>query len=162
MSTLAYGQRGLTLVEVALAAGIIAVGLVGLVATVPLSAYGIQEGSQLSIATFLAGQRLEQVRMAVWTTTPSRDDVGVSLSPDRPPAIDGITRFPDESPVTAPYAQYSRRVRIVDCGAGPGCDGVVADGLRQVTVTVSYAPLTGIGRSPASKSAVLTLLLARR
>jgi hypothetical protein len=162
VSTLAYGQRGLTLVEVALAAGIIAVGLAGLVATVPLSAYGIQEGSQLSTATFLAGQRLEQVRMAVWTATPPRDDLGLSPSADAPPAVDGITSFPDESPVAAPYTQYSRRVRVMDCGTGPGCAGVLADGLRQVTVTVSYAPLTGVGRSPSSKSAVLTLLLARR
>jgi hypothetical protein len=162
VSTLEHGQRGLTLVEVALAAGIIAVGIAGLLATVPLSAYGIHEGAQLSTATFLAGQRLEQVRMAAWTATPPRDDLGVSPSPGHPARADGVTRFPDESPVAGPYGQYVRRVRVVDCGADAGCGGIVGEGLRQVTVTVSYTPLTGVGVSPASKSAVLSLLLARR
>lgn len=162
MRALVSSQRGLTLVEVALAAAILAVGLAGLAAAIPLSAYGIQEGNQLSVATFLATQRLEQVRQAAWTAIPPEDTLGVSPSPSAPPKTGGIATFRDEAPVAPPYTQYTRQVRIVDCLAGEGCSGVTSAGLRQVTVTVTYAPLTGVGQSASRKSAVVTLLLARR
>jgi hypothetical protein len=53
-------------------------------------------------------------------------------------------------------------VRISDCSSGAGCQGVVSPDLRQIVVTVTYAPLTGVGRSPDGKSTTLTLLLAKR
>jgi len=34
--------------------------------------------------------------------------------------------------------------------------------LRQVTVMVTYRPLTGVGQSPATKSATVTMLIAKR
>jgi hypothetical protein len=64
--------------------------------------------------------------------------------------------------MAAPYAGYTRMVRVTDCGVGAGCGGVVDATLRQVTVTVSYTPLTGVGVGTAAKSAVVTMLLARR
>jgi type II secretory pathway pseudopilin PulG len=158
-------QRGMTVPEILAAVVVIMVALVALASAIPLSAYGIQEGSQLTTATFLANQRLEQVKLKQWTVKPVVDDVGVSASATAAPQkAGGITTFPDESPVAAPYTQFTRTVRITDCGIGAGCGGVVHAGQRQVTVTVSYRPLTGQGQAAAgtTKSAIVSLVVAQR
>src|SRR5262245_50240301 len=139
-------RRGMTLVEILIAIAIIGVGLAALSQAIPLSNYGIQEGKQLSTATFLANQRLEQVRGAVWTASPAADNLGVSSPVTAAPQSSGTTTFPDENPIAAPYADYARQVRIIDCGVGAGCAGTVHADLRQVTVSVSYRPLTGVGQ----------------
>lgn len=154
-------QHGMTLAEVLVAIAIIGVGLAALAAAIPIAGYGIQEGSQLSTATFLANARLEQAKNAVWTTTPDVDNLGVS-SGSAAPQTAGITTFPDENPIAAPYTAYTRTVRVTDCGSGSGCAGITNANLRQVTVTVTYRPLTGVGQSPATKSAAVTMLLAKR
>src|SRR5262245_42162064 len=98
--------RGMTLVEVLVAIGIIGVGLAALASAIPISTYGIQEGNQLSTATFLANQRLEQVRNAAWSQNPALDELGISSSSTSAPQVSGTTTFPDERAVAAPYAQY--------------------------------------------------------
>ena len=155
-------QRGMTVPEILAAVVVIMVALVALASAIPLSAYGIQEGSQLTTATFLANQRLEQVKLKQWTEM--LDEVGVSASTTAAPQVAGTTTFPDESPVAAPYTQFARTVRITDCGTGAGCGGVVDPWLRQVTVSVSYRPLTGQGQAAAgsTKSAIVTLVVSRR
>jgi type II secretory pathway pseudopilin PulG len=152
----------MTLAEILIAIAIIGVGLAALAQAIPLSNYGIQEGKQLSTATFLANQRLEQVRNAQWVATPAADSLGISSPPTAAPQVGGTTTFPDESPVAAPYADYTRQVRIIDCGVGAGCAGTVHADLRQAIVTVSFRPLTGIGQAPANKSVVVTMLIAKR
>jgi len=168
-------QRGMTLVEILLAVFIISVGLVALSSAIPLAAYGIQEGNQLSTATFLANQRMEQVRNAQWQAAQppapataivaAIDQLGVSASSTSAPVGDsGVTTFADETPLAAPYAGYSRSVRITDCGSGGGCDGAVYANLRQVTVTVTYRPMTGVGVAPSSrtKAVIVTMYIAQR
>jgi len=160
-------QAGMTLIEVLIAVAIVGVGLVALSAAVPLAAYAIHEGNRLSAATFLAEQRLEQARRAPWQVGPACvDDLGVSPSSHVAPASScaGATTFPDEPEVAPPYAGFSRAVRIAGCDAGGACNGVVSADLRQVTVTVSYRPMTGAGLAPASraKAATVTMLVARR
>jgi prepilin-type N-terminal cleavage/methylation domain-containing protein len=169
-------QQGLTIIEIMIAIAIMSVGLAALFSAIPIAAYGIQEGNQLSTATFLANQRLEQVRNVTWTAA-SRfsvacDNLGISASSTAAPttstggaacATVGTT-FPDESPMAAPYANYTRTVRIADCSVAPGCSSVVDAGLRQVTVTVSYQPMTGVGvaATATSKSAIVTMYVAER
>jgi prepilin-type N-terminal cleavage/methylation domain-containing protein len=160
-------QRGMTVVEMMIAIGIISVGLVALSSAIPLAAYGIREGSQLSTATFLANQRMEQVRNALWTACPEVDHLGVSASATSPPQGGGVTTFPDENPLPSPYADYSRQVRItsvVDPAACPGGELDTNPGLRQVTVTVRYRPMTGVGVAPAgtTKSTLVTMSIAQR
>ena len=175
MRALVTDQRGLTLTEIMLAVAIISVGLAGLLSAIPIAAYGIQEGRQLSTATFLANQRVEQVRNATWqaawppppdpATVPPVDTLGVSAPITTAPVGDGgAVTFPDENPVAGPYAGYTRTVRITDCAVAPGCNGIVSAGLRQITVTASYRPMTGIGVAPAgtSKSAVITMYITQR
>jgi prepilin-type N-terminal cleavage/methylation domain-containing protein len=158
-------QRGMTIAEIMIAIAIIGIGLVALSSAIPIAAYGIQEGSQLSTATFLANQRIEQVRNSVWQASPALDKLGVSASSTAAPVGDGgVTTFPDETPVPAPYTNYTRTVRVTDCAVAPGCSGVVDAGLRQVTVTVSYRPMTGQGVSAAgtTKSATLSMYISQR
>jgi prepilin-type N-terminal cleavage/methylation domain-containing protein len=165
MRRLLTDQRGMTLAEVLVAVAIIGIGLAALAATVPLSSYGIQEGNQLSTATFLANARLEQVKNASWSEAPTPtgvDNVGTSASASAAPQSAAVTTFPDESPVAAPYTQYTRTVRIFPCTAAGITCGVVDANLRQVVVTVTYQPLTGVGQSTGTKSAIVTMLIARR
>ncbi len=170
MQRLITNQRGMTLVEILIAVAIIGTALVALSAAIPLAAYGIQEGNQLSTATFLANQRMEQVRYALWQASPVKDCLGVSASATAAPvaatgcgAANTVT-FPDELPVPAPYASYNRTVRVTDCSVAPGCSGIVNADLRQVTATVSYRPMTGIGLAAAArtKSAVVTMYITKR
>jgi hypothetical protein len=161
--------------EVMIAMGIIGVGLWALSAAIPLAAYGIHEGSHLSTATFLANQRLEQVRNATWEDgPPCLDKLGVSASSTAAPVEScggGGTTFPDENPVVPvppaalnPYADYTRVVRITSCGVGAGCNLIVDNDLRQVDVTVTYRPMTGIGVSATgtAKATTVTMYVAKR
>ena len=157
----------MSLAEILIACVIIAIGLVGLLSAVPTASYGIQEGRQLSTATFLANQRLEEVRNAQWTQCPAADTLGVSASAAVAPAAGALITFPDESPITAPYGGYSRTVRITDAQPADACVGGVGGpnvGLRQVVVTVSYRAMTGTGVSAAGtrKRAIVTMLVAQR
>ena len=160
------GESGMSLVEILIASVIIAIGLVGLLSAVPVASYGIHEGRNLSTATFLANQRLEQVRNAAWTATPANDCLGISASSTAAPssaACNGatVTTFADETTVAAPYGDYSRTVRITDCGV-TACGVINKPDLRQVVVTVTYTPMTGAGGTGTSKSAIVTMLVAQR
>lgn len=176
-------ERGITLAEILVATVVISIGLVGLAVVIPLSSYGVHEGNALSTATFLAEQRLEEIRSAAWTTTPSANDcLGMSasstaaptsstcdrnLTPDVatvPDCVPGTTctTFTDEAAVSD-YPSYSRQVRVTDCLATP-CAGVADANMRLVQVTVSYRPMSGTGgiASTGSKSAVLEMIVSRR
>ena len=156
-------QSGFTVAELLAASVVIGIALLALLQTIPLSAYGIQEGSQQSTAVFLANERMEQVKNAQWTAVPVADTLGVSGSATVAPVnAAAVTTFPDESPMAAPYAGYTRRVRITDCNVAPGCGGLQKPDMRQATVTVSYAPMTGVGgpAQGASKSVVVTMIIA--
>src|SRR5499427_5850730 len=160
------GESGMSLAEILVASVIIAIGLVGLLSAVPVASYGIHEGRNLSTATFLANQRLEQVRNAVWTVSPANDCLGTSTSSaPTSGACNGaaVTTFPDEASMAAPYGDYTRTVRITDCSVA-GCGTIVSADLRQATVTVSYTPMTGAGgvSTGSTKSAIVTMLVAKR
>jgi hypothetical protein len=166
----------MTLAEILVATVIIGVGIVGLAIVIPLSSYGVHEGNALSTATFLAEQRMEEIRNAAWTTVPSAVDcigIGSGGAPTsntctrtQPTACNtgaACTTYPDEASVTG-YAPYSRSVRVTDCNAGSGCAGVINPNMRLVTVTVTYRPISGVGAMAptATKSAVLEMIVSRR
>src|SRR6202795_2707441 len=159
-------QRGFTVAELLAASVIIGIALLALLQTIPISAYGIQEGSQQSTAVFLANERMEQVKNAQWVAIPLPrvDTLGVAASATVAPETAGVTTFPDENPMAAPYAGYTRQVRISDCNVAPGCGGLQKPDMRQATITVSYAPMTGVGGTAAgaTKSVVVTLIISKK
>jgi prepilin-type N-terminal cleavage/methylation domain-containing protein len=176
-------QRGMTVAEILVALVIISVGLVGLASVLPISSYGIQQGNQLSTATFLAEQRLEQIKGLAWTASPNVDCLGASsnwsfggggATPTIPytnppgatcgsvPSLNDET--PTSNPLPSPYGNYTRQVRIRDCSAaGSGC-GVSDNRIRMVTVQVSFIPLQGVGGVALTQpqSIQLTTLMAQR
>lgn len=158
-------QRGFTVAELLAASVVISIALLALLQTIPISAYGIQEGSQQSTAVFLANERMEQLKNAQWTAVPLADTLGVSASATVAPVnAAAVTTFPDENPMAFPYGGYRRQVRISNCNAAPGCGGVQKPDMRQATVTVSYAPMTGVGgpAAGATKSVVVTLIISEK
>ena len=156
-------HEGMTLAEVLVALPIITIGLLALLAAIPLSTFATQEGRQTSTATFLANQRLEQVRNAQWSAVPAVDQLGLSPSITAPPQASGTTTFADENPVAAPYTAYQRQVRVADCGVGAGCGGITNSGMRLVTVTVTYVPPSATGKDSAlPRSVMVTMLVAQR
>jgi len=165
MITILRDTRGLTLAEVLVAAAILALGLAALMSVVPVASYGVQDGNQTTTATFLAQQRLEQVRNATWDAT--TDCVGLSPNATSPPAPSpagtcGATAvtYPDEAAVTD-FSQYARTVRITDCGVTP-CGAVTSSAMRLVTLTVTYRPISAAGGSNSNTTVTLEWLIAQR
>ena len=162
----------MTLAEVLVALPIITIGLLALLSAIPLSTYATQEGSQISTATFLANQRLDQVRNAQWMATcpPTPDDLGVSASSTAAPTSGGTTTFADENRDRRALREPTRRqVRITEpvasttvCGATGAITGTY--GLRTVTVTVTYRPLSATGTSAVSstRSVAVNMQIAQR
>ena len=162
-------DRGITLAEVLIAAAILSIGLAALMTVVPVASYGVQDGNQTSTATFLAQQRLEQVRNALWTNTAAggNDCVGLSANATSAPAPSPadtcgatVVTFPDEASVPG-FVQYARTVRITDCNVTP-CGTVTSPAMRLVMVTVTYRPLSAAGGSNSNTSVTLEWLVAQR
>ena len=150
------------LAEVLSALALVAIGLSALASAIPVAGAAVSEGARLSTATFLAAARLEEVRAAAWSAAPPVDRLGVSGVPLSPPQSGGATTFADEASLPDPYAGYSRRIRILDCGLPPGCGAVISARLRQVTVTVAYRSVTPSGRAAIDKTVSITTLVAQR
>lgn len=164
-----FNERGITLAEVLIAAGILGVGLASLMAVVPIASYAIQDGNQTTTATYLAQQRLEQIRNVVWDA--ATDCVGLSATATSAPTpVGGVCAttptFPDEPQSTMQgFGQYARSVRIFDCGDVANlaaCGNVTSPALRVVRVVVTYRPISAAGGSNANTSVTLEWLVAQR
>jgi competence protein ComGC len=163
-------SAGMTVVEVLIALGVITVGLVALIAAMPLSTSRIGDSNLETTATFLAQQRLEQIKNAQWTT--AADTLGGRGST----GTGAVAQWPDEAYNTivipmgagnASYPRFRRQVRIsacsvIACGGIPtGTEGI--NTLRQVTVTVLFFPLSGVGTALANEESVqLVTLITQR
>jgi Tfp pilus assembly protein PilV len=148
---LAASPEGLTLAEVLVALGVLSIGLLAMVSLLPLAASGVHQGAHRSGAIFLASQRLEQVKHVV----------GLAES-DQDPLSETAVRFPDEPVLPAPHDAFSRAVRFRDCGQAPGCSGVRAAGVRQVSVTVTYPTPAGQAAAASRGTILLTTYIGPR
>jgi hypothetical protein len=122
-----------------------------MISLLPPVGSGIHEGEHRSRATFLASERLEQIRHAV-----GRSD------PDTDPLRDAAASFPDEPRLPAPHGAFSRTVRILDCRLSEGCSGVRSHGVRQVSVTVSYPGAPAGVAAPHRGAVVVTTYIGPR
>lgn len=137
-------QRGMTLVEVIVALGIISIGLVALMAVIPYAATNVQTGNTVSTATFLANAKIDQAKNAA---TPSNGNATVTppILPNpgyagtyditvTPPPCTGIasdTLTPIAGTDT-PMPDYTRVTTVSDVAGTGACP------IKLVTVTTSY------------------------
>ena len=173
------GESGFTLPEVLLAAMIITIAFVTLLAVIPYSSAAVQSGSQISTATFLADQKLEEAKLVPWTATPANDCLGVSNGSNAPSVHGGSSctlganvynggqALPWAADQNATqitnFNGYSRTIRITDCNLGGGCTGITDSGMRQVTVSVTYTPGFSINSTAVtSKTITATMIIAQR
>jgi Tfp pilus assembly protein PilE len=170
-------DTGMTVAEVIIALGIITVGLLALIAAMPISTSQIGEANLKTTATFLVQQRLEQLKNAKWTTAPASDTLGGAGSN----GTAAVAEWPDEDYHTIAFpgaancgatdrsggCRFRRQVRITDCSV-VSCSGIATattsvNTVRQVTVTVFFFPLAGTGMTQATEESVqFTTLMAKR
>lgn len=171
-------ERGFTLAEVLLAAFLMTIGLVGLLSAVPVASFAVTDGYRLSVATFLADQKLEEVRHMPWSSAPDNDCLGLSATTTAAPTVPAgktctlgattvnaggaLTWFADQgtSAITG-FPGYSRTVRVTNCGATP-CSGITDANLRKVDVTVTYRSGSAATVASTDKSVMVTLLVTQR
>jgi hypothetical protein len=182
VTSIVRDATGMTVAEVLIAVGVIMVGLLALMAALPLGTSGIAESSRKTTATFLAQQRLEQIKNVRWCRTCGAAGAAVDgLGGGGSAGNVAVAQWPDEGygAVVLPGAtnctandrsggcRFRRQVRIADCSV-VSCSGVAvgtksAPNLRQVTVTVFFFGLTGSGTASASEENVqVVTLIARR
>ena len=164
-------QAGITLAEVIVTLGVITIGLLALISAMPRSTSAIGESNRKTTATFLAQQRLEQIKNAQWTAVTPCPGVA------SPAGCDGVggagsdgtasvAAWPDETPI-ASYTGFQRQVRVCDCAAG-ACNGpcgiVATDQVRRIAVTVTLSGIAGTGQftSANPESVTLVTLVAQR
>lgn len=166
-------QRGMTLLEVLVAIGVIMVGLIGLVAVAPLATGAVGEASLKTTATFLAQQRLEAMKNRQWREC-NGEPVACTTDLLKGAGSDGtaaVAPWGDEAynsivVGTSNYPRFRRVTRITDCSAA-AC-GALAPApslatLRRVSVTVFFVPITGSGQAGTTEERItLTTLVARR
>jgi prepilin-type N-terminal cleavage/methylation domain-containing protein len=173
-------DAGFTLPEVLLAALIITIAFVTLLSVIPYSSASVQSGNQISTATFLANQKLEEAKNVPWGTAPSNDCLGLSANANAAPTVpagqtctlNGVVvaaggalpwAADQNSTAITNFNGYSRNVRVTDCGPpGAGCTGIVDAGMRLVTVSVTFQPMTTSSTAAAAKTVTVSMVVAQR
>lgn len=163
-------EAGMTLVEVIVAAGVVIIGLLALIAAMPMSTSLIGESNRKTTATFLAQQQLERIKNAAWTlVTPCPGLAapagceGVGKGSD---GTSAVAAWPDETPV-ASHPSFQRRVRVCDCSVGAcnaACGTVATNQVRRIAVTVTFSGMAGTGQlnNATPESVTLVTLVTQR
>jgi type IV pilus assembly protein PilV len=136
------GEAGFTLVEILIAVSVISLGLVGVAAGFLYAVGGLEAGRQQTTATFLAEQRIEQLKAQALNNF-----LNVTTG-----------NYPNEAYgaiYNNPQPNYRRTVTIVDAPGG------LLD-TKLVEVTVFYRPLVGFGVLAAERQVRLSALLTDR
>jgi prepilin-type N-terminal cleavage/methylation domain-containing protein len=165
MATILRDRRGMTLLEVLVAVGVLVVGLVGVIAVAPMATGAVGEANLKTTATFLAQQRVEEMKNRRWTelvdALQGKGLNGMVAGPEWPD--EGYTSIVVG---TANYPRFRRVTRITDCELAD-CATLAAHSsrstLRQISVTVFFAPHIGTGQIGTNEEFVnITTLVARR
>ena len=135
---------GFTLVEILVAAAVTGLGLVGVAAGFVHAVGGLEGGRQQTTATFLAEQRIEQLKAGALNRFPSVTTANYPSEPYGSVSSTG-NRMPN----------YRRTVTIVDAPGG------LAD-TKLVEVAVFYRPVVGFGVLAAEREVRLSVLLTDR
>ncbi|MBM3220946.1 MAG: prepilin-type N-terminal cleavage/methylation domain-containing protein [Candidatus Rokubacteria bacterium] len=136
-------ERGMTLIEVLVAMTIITVGLTAIATGMQLGTSGISSAQQETTATFLAEQKIEDIKAFALSTATAQGFTNVTAA-----------NFPAEAykTLTGGYNGYRRTTSITDPSAT----------MKVVAVSVFYVPV-GVSRSAnAERQVRLTTVLRQR
>lgn len=136
-SRLPHGSDGFTVLEIMVAAAVIAVALVALLSAMTYSTAGVEAGRQQSTAVFLAEQRLEQIRGTKYADVVSAVSKGYGALGDFPnaPRFRGTVTITNDPGGTA-------KTKLVE-------------------VSVFYRPVTAMGVLAEREMRVSTLVADR-
>lgn len=134
-------QHGFSLIEILIATAVVAIALGGIAAGLQYGMSGIHVARQVATATFLAEQRMEQVKATALVNFAGATSAA----------------FPPEPYGSIPTApNYSRTVVITDDPGGTA-------NTKLVQVNVFFRPLSaGIGVASPDRQVVVETLLANR
>ena len=155
-------QRGFTLAEVLVAVFVIMVGLIAVATGFQYATSGVATGRGETIATFLAEQRVEQLKtiamtnytgpwtgtsLAAGTTTEycQSSNIGATSSNCQSTAFTGTATYTRTTTITRPPAAASSGPPITDNPGGTGCTGAAPMLCKRIRVSVSYRPVTSSG-----------------
>ena len=135
-------QRGMTLVEILVAAFVITMGLVAVATGMQLATSGVAAGQQQTTASFLAEQRLEDIKSFAVSLNSTQGWVNVTS-----------TNFPASEAygTITTYPSYRRDTTITTPTATT----------KRVTVSVFWLPV-GVADQNAERSVTFSVLLASR
>ena len=132
-------QSGISLIEILFAIALIGIGLAAVAAAFPAALSGVEAGQQQTTATFLAEQRLEQIKGTVYANITAAN-------------------FPAEAYGTIPGAPtYRRTVTITGNPGSPPVTNTV-----RVDVSVFYRPVMAFGVLAGERQVVVSTLIASR
>jgi prepilin-type N-terminal cleavage/methylation domain-containing protein len=137
-------DSGFTLVEVIIAAAVIGLGLVGVVAGFLYAVGGLEAGRQQTTASFLAEQRMEQLKAGALNNF-----LNVTTANYPAEAYGAISNNGHAMP------GYRRTVTITDAPAGLAAT-------KLVEVRVFYRPVVGFGVLAAEREVGFSALLTDR
>ncbi|MCI0405855.1 MAG: prepilin-type N-terminal cleavage/methylation domain-containing protein [candidate division Zixibacteria bacterium] len=120
--TIRKNDKGFTLIEVMISMVILAIGILGLAPLMVLSIYSNTYSQDLTRATAVAQDRIEQLK-------------------PQPNSFFGV--MPYEEPPTSIDGTYNRTVRVDDTST----DGTVPVGVYRIKVTIAWTDEKGMARS---------------
>jgi Tfp pilus assembly protein PilV len=156
------GQRGFTLAEVLVAVFIIMVALVAVASGFQYATSGVATGRGETVATFLAEQRIEQLKTVAmtnyygspigpaWVASASLLGgtlaVPVTFTESCQSSNIGATTSNCQTTAITGTTSYTRVTSIIDNPGGTGCDNSApALVCKRIRVTVTYRPVTTRG-----------------
>jgi prepilin-type N-terminal cleavage/methylation domain-containing protein len=173
------GQRGFTLAEVLVAVFVIMVGLVAVATGFQYATSGVATGRGETVATFLAEQRVEQLKTVAMTNyfgspTGPAWAANASLQGGTLVAPVIFTEYCQSSNIGATgsncqgttitgTSSYTRVTSIVDNPGGTGCDNSApALVCKRIRVTVTYRPVTTRGDMSQTRTVDVYAVVAPR
>ena len=109
-----HGKRGFSLLELIIAVGVLAIGLVGILQIFPVGLRASRRAGTITRAAFLAQNKMEEVKMA---------------------GFDAITELPPRMPLSGSESDFEWEIFIEDVAL----DGLESsDDMRKVIITVSW------------------------
>ena len=147
-------ERGVTLIELMVAVFIITVGLVAVAKGMQLATSGVAAGQQLTTATFLAEQRLEDIKAFALSTNSSQGWANVTST--NFPASEAYSTITSNTGTSTSggtsYSSYRRTTTIT----------TPTSTTKRVTVEVFFIPVAISSSVNAERSVVVSTVLASR